>query len=75
MTDTHQPERRTTVREPGEQRSIDPQAVIDGAQVFGAATGGTGALLVGVAKIKETFGGGQEPAAPAGSESPAPRQD
>jgi hypothetical protein len=48
------------------ERSIDPQTIIDGAEAYGAVAGGTGALLVGIAKIKETFGAGEapEPAAP-----------
>jgi hypothetical protein len=41
-----------------ERRSLD--AVFQGAQAFGEATGGLGALLVGVSKVKETFGGGDE---------------
>jgi hypothetical protein len=66
-------ERRTerATSEPGEQRSIDPQTVIDGATAFGVATGGTGGLLVGIAKVKETFGGGGQDAVPAEPQPPA----
>ena len=44
------------------ERSLD--AVLQGAQAFGEATGGLGALLLGVSKVKETFGGGDQSADP-----------
>ncbi|HUK93848.1 MAG TPA: hypothetical protein VLU96_02200 [Gaiellaceae bacterium] len=45
-----------------ERRSLD--AVFQGAQAFGEATGGLGALLLGVSKVKETFRGGDDSADP-----------
>ena len=47
-------------REVPEKRSVND--VVQGAQAFGVATGGVGTLLVGIAKVKEAFGG--EGAAP-----------
>lgn len=74
MAEDNRVEQRTggvKPRDPLERRSIDPQTVIDGALAYGAATGGTGTLLIGIAKIKESLdGSGSE----SGSEAPAGTQ-
>jgi hypothetical protein len=69
MAEDKQAERRpvsSTATDAGEQRrferSIDPQTVFDGATAYGAATGGTGTLLLGIAAVKKVFGSGQKPA-------------
>jgi hypothetical protein len=54
----NQPERAACL--PIEER-IDPVAI---AQGIGEVTGGTGTLLLGVAKVKEVFGGPKESAPP-----------
>jgi hypothetical protein len=41
------------------ERTIDPQTIIDGAVAYGAAAGGTGTLLLGIAKVKDAFGSGE----------------
>jgi hypothetical protein len=43
------------------EKRIDPQTIFEGATAAGVAAGGTGTLLLGVAKIKETFGGDKQP--------------
>jgi hypothetical protein len=68
MADDDQTEKRTgraTTPAADAQRSIDPQTVIDGIQAFGVATGGTGALLAGIAKLKDSLGSGQSSETPA----------
>jgi hypothetical protein len=77
MAEDEPVERRTIREEQGEQRSIDPQTVIDGVTAYGLAAGGTGGLLAGAAKFKEVFfgDGGQEPAPPADSQPQQPKED
>jgi hypothetical protein len=53
-----------------ERRSLD--AVLQGAQAVGELTGGLGALAIGVSKLKETFGGGDQSADPSPPPSDPP---
>jgi hypothetical protein len=55
--------------EQGEQRSAS-ETIIQGMAATGALGYGTGKLLEGVAKVKEAFDGGQQPAPPADAQPP-----
>jgi X-X-X-Leu-X-X-Gly heptad repeat protein len=61
--DKREPEPAARVgTETTEKRSLD--AVYQGAQALGELTGGVGALAIGVSKLKEAFGGGDQTAEP-----------
>jgi hypothetical protein len=62
------PETRPTDEVIVEKRSLD--AVYQGAQAVGELTGGLGAFAIGVSKLKEAFGGGEQ-GAEASSDAPA----
>ena len=52
-----------------ERRSVD--AFFQGAQAVGVLTGGLGTFAIGVSKLKETFGGGNQSCEPPPSASDA----
>jgi hypothetical protein len=41
---------------PGSEERVDPAAIAQGIGEVGGGLGGVGAFMVGVAKVKETFG-------------------
>jgi hypothetical protein len=61
-------------REAPEKVTRSLSDVVQGAQALGVATGGVGTLLIGVAKVKEAFGGG-DGGGPAPQADPPPPPD
>ena len=72
----HEPrEQVPTPADDGYEYRSTSSLIFDGAAAVGAVGGGLGALALGVAAVKQTFGGEATPAEPSQPATPQPSTD